>query len=127
MANVFLPVTFTFISIIALLLIPMTGWVGIRRDKVNVLRADGGDAVLFKRIRIHGNLMENVPLFALVLGAVESVGLEIHWLWIAIATFAVGRITHYVLYDSKTRGAAMFITLLPGAVMSIWLLMQIWR
>lgn len=123
----FLPVTFTFISLIAVLLIPLTGWVGVRRARVNVLRADGGDTVLFKRIRIHGNLMENVPLFALVLGASEYAGLGVNWLWIAIATFAAGRITHYVLYDSKARGVAMLITLLPGAVMSIWMLMQIWR
>lgn len=122
-----LPVTFTFISLIALLLIPLTGWVGIRRAKVDVLRADGGDAVLFKRIRIHGNLMENVPLFAVVLGASEYAGLSVNWLWIAIATFAAGRIAHYLIYDSKARGVAMFITLLPGAVMSIWLLNQIWR
>lgn len=127
MTEPLLPVTFTFISVIAVLLIPFTGWVGIRRAKVNVLRADGGDAILFKRIRIHGNLMENIPLYAIVLGASEYVGLGVNWLWIAIATFAAGRISHYVLYDSKVRGVAMFITLLPGAVMSIWLLQQIWR
>ncbi|MBX2835327.1 MAG: MAPEG family protein [Gammaproteobacteria bacterium] len=126
MTQPLLPVTFTFISLIALLLIPLTGWVGLRRDKVNVLRGDGGDAVLFKRIRIHGNLMENIPLFALVLGASEYAGLGVNWLWVAIATFAVGRIAHFVLYDSKTRGAAMFVTLLPGALMSIWLVKQIW-
>ena len=127
MTEPLLPVTFTFISVIAVLLIPLTGWVGIRRAKVNVLRGDGGDAVLFKRIRIHGNLMENVPLFAIVLGASEYAGLEVNWLWIAIVIFTVGRITHYLLYNSKTRGVAMFITLLPGAAMSIWLLQQIWR
>lgn len=127
MTTALLPVTVTFISIMALLLIPLTGWVGVRRAKVNVLRGDGGDSILFKRIRIHGNLMENVPLFALVLGASEYAGLSTNWLWLAIATFAIGRAAHFALYDNTIRGLAMLITLLPGAVMSVWLMQQIWR
>ena len=43
MTNTLLPVTFTFISVLAILMIPMTGWVGVRRDKVGTLRGDGGD------------------------------------------------------------------------------------
>jgi len=67
MTETLLPITFTFVSVLAILLIPLTGWVGIKRGKIGVLRGDGGDSDLFKRIRIHGNLMENAPLFALVL------------------------------------------------------------
>jgi len=70
--------------------------------------------------------MENVPLFALVPGASEYADLGTNWLWIAIATFIVGRISLYVLYDSKMRGVAMFITLMPGAVVSFWLIKQVW-
>ena len=124
MTTAFLPVTFTFISVLAIGLIPLTAWIGLYRDKVDILRGDGGNAVLFKRIRIHGNLMENAPLFALVLGAAETAGLSGQWLWLAVATFAVGRILHYVLYDRKTRGIAMSVTLLPGSVMGIWLLLH---
>lgn len=122
-----LPVTFTFISILAVLLIPLTGWVGVRRAKVNVLRGDGGDSILFKRIRIHGNLMENAPLFALVLGAAEYAELATNWLWIAVITFVVGRIAHFILYDNTMRGLAMLVTVLPGVLMGVWLLLQIWR
>ncbi|WP_170327353.1 MAPEG family protein [Ruegeria arenilitoris] len=127
MSVMLLPVTFTFVSVLAIILIPMTGWVGLRRDKIGgVLRGDGDDLVLFKRIRIHGNLMENAPLFALVLGASEYAGLDTRWLWLAVAVFLAGRILHYALYDSAKRGLAMLVTLLPGLMMGFWLLGQIW-
>lgn len=122
MSEIYLPVTFTFISVLAILLIPLTGWIGILRGKTGILRGDDGDPVLFKRIRIHGNLMENAPLFAMVLGAAESAGLGQSLLWLAVLGFVLGRVLHFVLYDSKLRGVAMFITLLPGVVMGGWLL-----
>ena len=127
MNDTLLPVTFTFISLLAISLIPLTGWVGMRRDKIGgVLHGDGGDPVLFKRIRIHGNLMENAPLFSLVLGASEYAGLGSGWLCLAVATFLVGRISHYKLYDSSKRGLAMLVTVLPGVLMGLWLLALIW-
>lgn len=125
MTETLLPVTFTFVSLLAILLIPFTGWVGLRRSNIGVLRGDGGDAVLFKRIRIHGNLMENAPLFVVMLGASEIAGLGPFWLWLAVVTFVAGRALHYALYDSKMRGGAMLITLLPGAIMGLWILAQI--
>ena len=127
MSQMLLPVTLTFIGILAILLIPLTGWVGLRRDKIGgVLRGDGDDPTLFKLIRIHGNLMENVPVFVLVLGASEAAGLGSSWLWIAVLTFLVGRLLHFRLYDSTRRGLAMLVTLLPGALMAFWLLLKIW-
>lgn len=126
MASTLLPVTFTFISVLAIFLMPLTGWIGLYRGKTDILRGDGGDATLFKRIRIHGNLMENAPHFALVLGAAETVGLGSIWLWLAVASFLAGRVLHYMLYDSKTRGVAMSVTLLPGFLMGFWLLFQLY-
>jgi len=126
MTETLLPVTFTFVSVLAMLLFPFTGWVGVRRGKIGVLRGDGGDAVLFKRIRIHGNLMENAPLFALMLGASEISGLEPFWLWFAVAAFVAGRALHCALYDSKLRAGAMTLTQFPGVLMGLWILAQIW-
>ena len=126
MTNTLLPVTFTFISVLAILMIPMTGWVGMQRAKVSTLRGDGGDPELFKRIRIHGNLMENAPLLALIMGAAEYAGLGTGWLWLAVATFVAGRVAHLALFDSTKRGLAMLATVLPSVVMGVWLLVQIW-
>ena len=126
MTEITLPVTFTFIGTLAILLIFITGWIGVLRGKTGIIRGDGGHPALFKRIRIHGNLMENAPLFALLLGASELSGLAPTWLWLAAATFIIGRTWHYVLYDNTMRGLAMLITLLPGALMGGWLIMLAW-
>ena len=125
MTNI-LPVTFTFMSVAAISMFAITSWVGMQRSKVNTLRGDGGDPVLFKRIRIHGNLMENLPLFILVLGAAESAGLSANMCWLAVATFVVGRVFHFIFYDSKLRGGGMFLTVLPSMAMGGWILNQIW-
>ncbi len=127
MTEMLLPVTFTFVSFLAITLIPMTGWIGVRRDKVGgVLRGDGDDPVLFKRIRVHGNLMENAPIFILVLAASEYAGLSAYWLWLAVSAFLAGRVLHFVLYDHGKRGLSMLVTLIPGLLMGVWLLTQIW-
>lgn len=121
-----LPVTFTVIAVMGIALIPLTGWIGLLRGSTNILRGDGGHPVLFKRIRIHGNLMEVLPLFILSLGAAESAGLAASWLWIAVLVFLIGRVLHFMLYDSKFRGVAMFVTVLPAVVLGVWLLMLVW-
>ncbi|WP_425099500.1 MAPEG family protein [Tropicibacter sp. S64] len=121
-----LPVSFTFIGLLAIVLSPLTGWVGVRRGQTRTLRGDGGDPELFRRIRIHGNLLETAPVFALTLAAAESAGLGQGWLWAAVAVFVFGRVLHYRLYDSGKRGVAMVVTLLPGSLMGLWLLAVIW-
>ncbi len=126
MPDLFLPVTFTFICALAIVIVPMTAWIGLTRDKYGVLRGDGGNAILFKRIRAHGNLIENAPAFALALGVAELTGLSAGWLWAAVLSFLLGRISHFILYDRKTRGIAMSLTQMPAAAMGIWVLLQIW-
>ena len=57
---------------------------------------DGGNAALLTRIRMHGNLAENAPLFLILLGLVEMGG---QWMglvpWIAVA-FIVVRLSHAI-------------------------------
>jgi uncharacterized membrane protein YecN with MAPEG domain len=66
------------------------------RGKYRAGLGDGGNAALLKRIRMHGNLAENAPLFLILLGLVEMSG---QWMavvpWIAIA-FIVVRLSHVI-------------------------------
>jgi hypothetical protein len=66
------------------------------RGKYRAGLGDGGNAALLKRIRMHGNLAENAPLFLILLGLVEMSG---QWMavvpWIAIAFIAV-RLAHVI-------------------------------
>ena len=121
-----LPVTVTFIALCGLAMMPMTGWIGTYRGARGILRGDGGDPVLFKRSRAHGNFIETAPLTALALLAAESLGLGQGWLWLGVASFVLGRIAHWVLYDQKTRGIAMTFVTGPAFLMSIYCLVRIW-
>ncbi len=121
-----LPVTFTLIALCAALLMPGTAWIGLLRGRLGILRGDGGDPVLFKRTRIYGNFVEIAPLTCLALGAAEVLGLAAAWLWAGVVCFFAGRLLHYVLYDSKTRGGAMGLSVLPAFLAGIWVLWKLW-
>jgi uncharacterized membrane protein YecN with MAPEG domain len=64
------------------------------RGKYRTGLGDGGHPGLLKRIRIHGNLAENAPLFLILLALTESSG---QWTalvpWFAVA-FVVFRLSH---------------------------------
>jgi uncharacterized protein len=120
------PVSLTFIAVCAAMLLPFTSWIGLYRGSTSILRGDGGDPVLFKRSRIHGNFIETAPLIALVLFAAEGLGAPAFWLWLTVALFAVGRITHFMLYDNKMRGAAMALTVGPGFCLGLWVIWKLW-
>lgn len=119
-------VSFTFIALCAGSLVFLTGAVGLRRSAVGALRGDGGDAVLFKRIRIHGNFVEHAPLFALVLFAAEVLRVADAWLWGAVAAFAVGRLYHFVRYDARDRGIGMALTTFPALALGVAVLYRLW-
>lgn len=121
-----IPITTTFIAVYVIALVPMTGWVGLLRGKLDVLRGHGNDPVLEKRIRIHGNFVENAPAMAFVLGASELLGTAAWALWLAAISFFAGRFMHYVLYDAKSRAVAMSITQFPAALLAVWCLYSIY-
>ena len=115
-----LTVTTLFISLYAISLVPITGWVGVLRGQLGAFRGNGDNPVLEKRIRIHRNYTENAPAMALVLGASELQGAPSWALWSAVVCFVLGRITHFILFDSKARAGAMSLTQFPAAALGIW-------
>lgn len=121
-----IPITTTFIALYVLTIVPMTGWVGLMRGKLDVLRGHGNDPVLEKRVRIHGNLIENGPAVALMLGASEIMGAPSWALWLTIGAFAIGRVIHYIQFDEKTRAGGMSFTQFPAAFLAIWCLYSIY-
>lgn len=77
------------------------------RGKYRTGLGDGGSEALLKRIRMHGNLAENAPLFLILLWLVE---ISAQWAgvvpWIALA-FVVARVSH-ALGLSITTGISVF-------------------
>ena len=126
MVPILVPVSMSFIAACAASLFVLNGYVGLYRSRIGVLRGDGGDPVLFKRIRIHGNFAETAPIAALVTLCAELAGLEAVWLWLAVLSFFIGRVLHYWLYDRRSRAIAMAMTSGPGVAMGAWLLVRLW-
>lgn len=123
---VVLPITYTFTALCAIAMMVLVGWVGVKRGALNVVRGDGGDPVLFKRIRIHGNFVETAPLAVLCMGAAESLGAGALWLWLAVASYALGRILHFFMYDLKIRGLALTFTTGPFLLLGLFVLNRLW-
>ena len=119
-------VSLSLIALCASSLVFFSAWIGLLRGATNILRGDGGNRVLFKRIRIHGNFVENAPLIALALLAAEGLGLGATWLWLAVASFIVGRVYHFIRYDEKDRGVGMFLTTAPGLGLGLFVLTRLW-
>ncbi|MCA9612710.1 MAG: MAPEG family protein, partial [Myxococcales bacterium] len=78
-----LDVSLVFLALCAASLFLFGAWIGPIRGRLGVLRGDGGDPTLHKAMRIHGNFVENAPLFAMVLLAADLLGTENTWLWAA--------------------------------------------
>lgn len=121
-----IPITTTFIAFYAIALAILTGWIGLFRGKIGVLRGHGDNAILEKRIRYHGNLIENAPAMALVLGASELLGLASWALWLAVGAFVLGRVTYFKLYDKEIRALAMSMTQFPAGLLGLWCLYAIY-
>ena len=87
-------VTATAAAALGLLQTVLSVFVSSRRRKINVGIGDGGDKELVARIRAHGNLTENVPIFLILLALIET---SARWTsalpWIA-AIFVGVRIFH---------------------------------
>jgi len=123
-----LQVTLVFVAIFALMQVPMTVAVGLRRIKTNILFLDGGDQALTRRMRAHGNYTETVPIFLLAMGAAELSGAPHLLLWIAGGGFVAGRLLHYGTIvtsgDGIGRAIGMILTLVPLLVFAGYVLLR---
>lgn len=80
-----------FVGVLQMLLML---YVALGRGKYKTGLGDGGSPLLLRRIRIHGNLVENAPIFLILLGLTEMSGQWAMFVpWIALA-FVVSRLSH---------------------------------
>jgi uncharacterized membrane protein YecN with MAPEG domain len=68
---------------------------------------DGGNEALLRRIRMHGNLAENAPLFLILLWLTEATGQWGRFVPLLAAAFIVFRISH-ALGLSLSSGVTVF-------------------
>ena len=81
-------------AVLAVLQVLLMLYAARGRGQYRVGLGDGGNPAMLRRIRMHGNLAENVPLFLILLLLVETGGQWAHAVpWFA-AVFVVARIAH---------------------------------
>lgn len=87
-------ITMLYAGLCTLLVLFLAGRVIARRLSARIGIGDGGDAVLLRRMRVHANAIEYLPLALLLLGGMELNGYP-NWLIHAFgATLLVSRVLH---------------------------------
>ncbi|MBL8517809.1 MAG: MAPEG family protein [Betaproteobacteria bacterium] len=124
-----LKITLWFIGVFAVIQVPLTLMVGLRRATAGIGFLDGGDKTLLRRMRAHGNYIENVPMIVLVLAAAELCGAPAWALWTAGGVMLGGRLLHVAVMfkggGAVPRGSAMLLTLLPMLALGVTVLVRL--
>jgi uncharacterized membrane protein YecN with MAPEG domain len=94
MTPIILPITLTIAGAAALLHVWLSLRVSRLRRPLKIGVGDGGNEVLLRRMRAHGNFAENMPIFLILLGFVELAIGASFWLWGAGIVFVLARIAH---------------------------------
>ena len=68
--------------------------VSLRRREIGVSYGDGGDAVLARRVRAHGNLVEYAPMAVLLVWGLGAAGIGSGWAWAAALILLAARLLH---------------------------------
>jgi len=89
-------ITLLFASLHVLLLIVLLARVVRRRRELKVGIGDGGDEVLARRIRVHANFTENVPIALALMALLELSGLAAAWLWSLGGGLLIARALHSI-------------------------------
>lgn len=116
-----LHVTPLLAALFALLQVPITMAVGLRRLHTGIPFLDAGDEPLLRRMRAHGNFTETVPMALIVSAAAELQGTPVWLLVSAGVSLIVGRAFHYATLVRSGfgigRAIGMVLTLLPLLVL----------
>jgi hypothetical protein len=89
-----MPITAVYAGLLGLVFIVLSARVIGQRRGAKVSLGDGGNAVLLRRMRVHGNFAEYVPLALVLLGLAESLGAPAWLLHTAGAGLLAGRLSH---------------------------------
>jgi uncharacterized protein len=89
-----MPITALYASLLVPLFILLSVRVIRWRREAKVAVGDGGDAVLLRRMRVHANFAEYVPLTLLMLALAESLQAPALLLHLCGASLVAGRLSH---------------------------------
>lgn len=115
-------------SLHVLLYLVLTMRVVLHRNVYKVGVGTGGDAVLTRKVRVHGNFSEYVPLALLMLAMLELSATPATLLWVFGIALLLARVLHAIGLGSSAgysfgrfSGALLtFATLVAMALYGIW-------
>ena len=121
-------ITLLFTSLHLLLLLCLLVPISHHRYRLRIGIGDGGDTTLQRKIRVHANFIEYVPLALLTLALLELSGMAASWLWVFGTVLLVGRVMHAVGFSRKSGysfgrfyGTAFtWLALLAMALAGLW-------
>ena len=121
-------ITLLVASLHVLLYVVLSLRVVLHRKARRIGIGSGGDEVLSRKMRVHGNFSEYVPLGLLLLALLELSGLAPALLWTFGVALLVARVLHAVglggsagVSPGRFLGALLtFVVLLAMAVTGIW-------
>jgi uncharacterized protein len=121
-------ITLLFIGLLAVLQVPLTVIVGLRRGKTGIQFFDGGDQVLLRRMRAHANFTETVPITLLAMAAAELTNAPSWALWLGGMSLLAGRVVHAAIIILKgwglPRAIGMLLTLAPMLGFGLWAILH---
>ena len=94
-----LPVTLAAAAAAALVNIWLSARVVTARRPLKISVGDGGDDVVLRRMRAHANFAENMPIFLILLAALEIAGGDRTIVVPAAIAFVIARIAHGIGMD----------------------------
>lgn len=121
-----------FASLHVLLMLALLVPVARHRHSQRIGLGTGGDAALERKIRVHGNFIENVPFALLVLALLELCGLPTTWLWTLGIALLLARALHAVGFSRRSGysfgrfwGTLLtWLVLLAMALCGLWLALR---
>jgi len=87
-------ITLLFASLHALLMLALLVPISRHRYRQRISLGDGGDPALLRKIRVHANFIEYVPLALLMLALLELCGLWQPLLWLFGSALLLARLMH---------------------------------
>jgi uncharacterized membrane protein YecN with MAPEG domain len=121
-------ITLLFASLHALLLLALIAPISRHRHRHGIGLGSGGDPVLARKIRVHANFIEFVPIALLMLALLELAGLQATWLWTFGSALLLSRVMHAIGLSrhagysfGRFWGTALTMLVLLGmAVAGLW-------
>ncbi|WP_159016231.1 MAPEG family protein [Cognatiluteimonas profundi] len=125
-------ITLLFASLHLLLLLVLVARISRHRHAHSIGLGAGGDALLARKIRVHGNFVENAPVALLVLALLELSGMPPPWLWGFGSALLLGRVMHAIGLSStagrspgRLWGTVLtWLAMLAMALSGLWLALR---